>query len=346
MSRRSRKARSPRDAQDAVADDVVETGGWVALSAGGAALISTVVRWSAWGLLLAGPLLGAAALLQSAPSVGVPQAPAASAAPARDTAGPAGFAELYVAAYVTAGRGEEAQLQPFFPGARDVSLEVDPDVQQAERLAAVRVKQVQEGYWSVTVAARVEATAKDKGAKANEDAAGGQPVLRYFQVPVASVAGGGFAAVSLPAEVSSRGGSASEESTPAYGPAVPGARGDAAVAAVQEFLAAYLSGAGELDRYLSPRTRMQAVSPPPYEEVSVRQLAEAGGDFQAGAAAKDGARRKLLVDIDATDSLGHTRPLTYALTLQGRDGRWEVAALDAAPSLNRAPGSGTKGTDS
>ncbi|MDQ8707489.1 conjugal transfer protein [Streptomyces sp. LHD-70] len=329
-------------------DEVVEAGGWVMRQTSGTALITKLMRGLAWGLLLAGPIFGAVALLKPSPSVGVPQARATSAAPARDTAGPAGFAEMYVSAYVAAGRGEEAQLQPFFPGARDVSLDADPNLQRAERLAAVRVKEVRGGYWSVTVAARVtESGAKGKDAKA--DAAGEQAdaveALRYFQVPVASVAGGGFAAVALPAEVSSPGGGAPDESELAYGPAVPGARGDAAVSAVREFLTAYLTGAGGLDRYLSPRTRMQAVSPPPYEEVAVRQLAEAGGDFQTGVAAKDGARRELLVDVDATDSLGRSRPLTYALTLQGRDGRWEVAALDAAPALNRASGEGTKGTN-
>ena len=33
------------------------------------------------------------------------------------------------------------------------------------------------------------------------------------------------------------------------------------------------------------------------------------------------------------DSDGNTYPLAYALTLQARAGRWEVAALDDAPAL-------------
>lgn len=47
----------------------------------------------------------------------------------------------------------------------------------------------------------------------------------------------------------------------------------------------------------------------------------------------DGSKRRLLVTVDATDSDGNTFPLAYALTLQARAGRWEIAALDDAPAL-------------
>ncbi|MFJ6123171.1 hypothetical protein [Streptomyces sp. NPDC092129] len=42
--------------------------------------------------------------------------------------------------------------------------------------------------------------------------------------------------------------------------------------AVGEFLAAYLTGAGRVDRYLAPGVNLTAVSPGPYTAVAVQQV--------------------------------------------------------------------------
>ncbi|MEU6114457.1 hypothetical protein ABZ840_07980 [Streptomyces sp. NPDC047117] len=51
--------------------------------------------------------------------------------------------------------------------------------------------------------------------------------------------------------------------------------------------------------------------------------------------------RRNLVEVEAGDRQGTVRPMTYAIQLRGRDGRWEVAALEAAPAL-KTPSSGEK----
>lgn len=85
---------------------VGEQAGWVTVSPGALANMSAVLRWGLWLLLLAGPLLGLAAFLRPAPAGGVvASASKTSSVVVRDTAGPAGFAQLYVAAYVEAGKG-------------------------------------------------------------------------------------------------------------------------------------------------------------------------------------------------------------------------------------------------
>lgn len=335
----------PAEAEAAVFDEVPgeyavdeeeagEQGGWVTVSPGALANLSAVLRWGAWLLLLAGPLLGLAALLRPIPAAGVaPSAAKASSAVVRDTAGPAGFAQLYVAAYVEAGKGSEASLAPYYPLMRDISLEAKAGAQHAERLAAVRVTQVSSGYWSVTVAARITSAAKASVAEKNDEA-GSVAVLRYFQVPVrAAGSGGGYAAAALPAEVAAPAVN-SDGPQLGYGTPVPADAHDAAVATISDFLTAYLAGSGELDRYLSPGTDLTAVSPAPYRRVRVTQLAERDGDFAAVAPATEGVRRDLLVGVAATGMDGQVRPLTYALALQARDGRWEIAALDAAPVLS------------
>ncbi|MFF3460529.1 conjugal transfer protein [Streptomyces sp. NPDC002730] len=321
--------------------------GWVTVSTGAAANLTAVLRWTAWALLIAGPVVGIAAWLRPPAAAGaVPPTPRASVV-VRDAAGPAGFAELYVSAYVQAGKGSEASLQPYFPNIRDLTLEATPGAQRAERLAAVRVKEVSPGYWSVTVAARISAgsaqASKAKGSTTGAPEGAGavdaREVLRYFQVPVTSAgSGSGYVAAALPAEVASP--NAGEAAPLDYGTPVPADIRDRAAAAVNEFLAAYLTGTGELDRYLSPGTDITQVSPAPYAQVKVTQLAERGGDFRANAPVTEGARRELLVDAGATDSGGQVRPLTYALQLKARDGRWEIAALDAAPALSTTTSKG------
>ncbi|MCW8382641.1 hypothetical protein [Streptomyces justiciae] len=47
---------------------------------------------------------------------------------------------------------------------------------------------------------------------------------------------------------------------------------DELTTAVGEFLAAYVTAAGEVDRYLTPGVRLTAVSPAPFSTVIVRQI--------------------------------------------------------------------------
>ncbi|MEV5879393.1 conjugal transfer protein [Streptomyces sp. NPDC052101] len=343
--------RSPGEADQEFGDQVPEEyiaeeglggeqAGWVTVSPGAVANVSAVLRWGAWLLLIAGPLLAVAAFLRPVASVGAPAPAPKASVVVRDTAGPAGFAQLYVAAYVEAGKGTEASLAPYYPLMRDISLQAEPGVQHAERLAAVRVMQASPGYWSVTVAALVTSSSKASATSDQTAQGGGQdeasagPVLRYFQVPVQTAGtGGGYEASALPAEVAAPATSGAMPQLD-YGTPVPADTHDPAVATISEFLAAYLTGGGELDRYLSPGTELTSVSPAPYTKAAVTQLAEQGGDFTANAPAAEGARRELLVDVAATGADRQVRPLTYALALKARAGRWEIAAVDAAPRLN------------
>ncbi|MFD5025031.1 conjugal transfer protein [Streptomyces sp. NPDC058373] len=311
------------------------------VSSGALANLSTVLRWSAWLLLLLGVLLSVGAHIRlSSEAPQAAPAPAKAAPTSGEAVGPGGFAALYVAAYVEAGRGTEASLARYFPNMRNISLEAKAGAQQAHQLAAVRVEHVSPGYWSVTVAARVTAspsTEKDddeEPAKNNDDTEQAGQVLRYFQVPVRSAEGDdGFVATTLPAEVGAPEVGDSVELD--YGSPVPGDAKDETAATVARFFSAYLAGAGELDRYLAPRTALRPVSPAPYTQVEVAQLAELGGDYRRNLPASEGARRQLLVDLWAAAPDRQLRPLTYALTLTARDGRWEIAAVNAAPVLTK-----------
>ncbi|MEU3181367.1 conjugal transfer protein [Streptomyces albidoflavus] len=311
-------------------------GGWVTVSSGALANLSTILRWGAWLLLVLGVFLSTTAHLRlSAEAPRTVQPPAKATPASGEAVGPGGFAVLYVAAYLEAGRGTEAALARYFPNMRNITLEAKAGVQHAEQLAAVQVEHVSTGYWSVTVAGRITGTpsaeeeADEKQDKSEPDQAG---TLRYFQVPVRAAADtDGYVATALPAEVGAPETGDGVELN--YGAPVPGDDKDETAATVARFFSAYLAGAGELDRYLAPRTALRPVSPAPYTQVEVAQLAELGGDYRRNLPASDGARRQLLVDLWAAAPDRQLRPLTYALTLTARDGRWEIAALNAAPDL-------------
>ncbi|WP_285572982.1 conjugal transfer protein [Streptomyces sp. RTGN2] len=295
---------------------------------------TNVVRRLAWALLICGPVLGGWALV-SQPAADTRPAPVVQSS-SSGTTGPGGFAEMYVAAFLRSGDGSQEELAAFYARAADLELEGRPDAVQVGQIAAVRVEEIEPGrYWSVTVGARVLEPARKGAADSGE-----QPVIRmrFFRVPIeADRDGGPLAALALPSEVAAPGGGTPKAEL-AYGAPLPAQSSDPAVGTVSEFFAAYLSGSGELGRYISPGTRLTPVRPSPYQSVTVTQVSvetafqDADGDGRIGAPAGR-EQLRLVVGVKAARPDGIARPLSYALTLSGRDGRWEVAALDATPQI-------------
>ncbi|MEU7205421.1 conjugal transfer protein [Streptomyces sp. NPDC045470] len=328
---RVRRVREPEAAapDGLPAGRAADTGWATSMSTGAAANLTALMRWGMWVLLAAGPLLGTWALLapSAPPAAASPRAPAAGPAQGEDAAGPAGFAEQFVLAYLEAGDGAEENLARFYPAARGMTWPAGASGQHAQAASAVQVRPVSDGYWSVTVAARITPTASAGAA------------LRYFQVPVRAdgrTGGRSLTATALPAEVAAPATGPAPEL--AYGPARAALPSDPAAATLQAFFAAYLTGgqAGQLDRYLAPGTALGPVRPAPYRAVKVTQYAEQGHGPADGAAAQrppDGVTRHLLVDVSADTAQAKDRPLMYAIELCSRAGRWEIAALQGAPAL-------------
>lgn len=98
------------------------------------------------------------------------------------------------------------------------------------------------------------------------------------------------------------------------------------------FFQAYLTGAGEIDRLLTPGSSIAAVMPTPFTEIQV-------GSVQATAEISDeptdGETADLLATISAknsADEIGITS--TYSLAVTARAGRWEITALNPFPVLS------------
>jgi hypothetical protein len=339
-----RRARSLRE--DDLVDDrhsgeqlAEDIGGW---STGGRANASVVTRWAAWGVIALGPILAGAALFTSSASPTVPEQRAAAPSAPAGGQGAAGFAALFVDAYVGAGEDSQDSLTPYYPGAADLDLQGTPGVYEARQTTVVRLRQTAPTVWSVTVAANLARTTS----AADSSGEKGQSGLRYFQVPVATGPGGGgatgYVALSLPAEVTAP--PRIQAPSLGYGPMGPVSPSDPRTETVAEFLSAYLTGQSDISRMLAPGTTIQPIRPAPYTTVAVEQIAldaQIPTDGADTAVPADGTRERLLVNVTA--STGDVeRQLSYALTLAARAGRWEVASLDGAPTL--APADSTAST--
>ncbi|MGW2975781.1 conjugal transfer protein, partial [Streptomyces mirabilis] len=231
---------------------------------------------------------------------------------AAGAADPGGYAQLFVSGWLrsSADDATSAQARLAQSMAPDIELPAPAPAAGAqskpESVTAVRSAQREGGTWSVTVAAQY---------------ADGS--VRYYAVPVAAdPVAASFTVTGAPGVVA--GPARTEVPKSSYGVTVPD--GDLS-SAVGEFLAAYLTGAGEVDRYLAPGVRMSAVSPAPYKAVAVQQVS-AVEEAAAGQVPADGTKVRVLVQVEARDSGGRW-PLGYELTLKARSGRWEVAALES-----------------
>ncbi|MFD9283191.1 hypothetical protein ACFWD7_39085 [Streptomyces mirabilis] len=132
----------------------------------------------------------------------------------------------------------------------------------------MRSTQREDGEWAVTVAAQY---------------ADGR--LRYFVVPVtADASGASFAVTGAPGAVAGPARAAVGKSP--YGVSVP-SDGDLSLA-VGEFFGAYLTGAGEVDRYLAPGVKLSPISPAPYTAVAVQRVSAVQEAAAAGKVPADG----------------------------------------------------------
>ncbi|MGM7439887.1 conjugal transfer protein [Streptomyces tunisiensis] len=267
-------------------------------------------RLAVWTVIAAGPVALAVTVAPTPTTVeaATPAKPTAVRTAAA-AANPAGYAQLFVSAWLrsSADGTTTAQAQLAQSMAPDVELP-NPAADAQSRPAsvtAVRSAQRADDAWSVTVAAQYA-----------------NGTVRYYMVPVAAdPSGASFTVTGAPGVVAGPGRADVPQSP--YGVNVP--EGDLS-SAVEGFLAAYLTGSGEVDRYLAPGAQMAAVSPAPYTAVFVEQVSAVEEDAATEKVPADGTAVRVLVRVEARDAGGRW-PLAYELAVKARSGRWEVAAL-------------------
>ncbi|MFE7764206.1 conjugal transfer protein [Streptomyces scabiei] len=269
-------------------------------------------RLAVWTVIAAGPIALCVAVA-STPTTVEAATPAKPTAVRTAAAGadPGGYAQLFVSAWLRSSADDATTAQARLAQALAPDVELpDPAAgaqSKPQSVTAVRSAQRTGGTWSVTVAAQY---------------ADGR--LRYYAVPVAAGgAGASFAVTGAPGVVA--GPARAEVAKSSYGVSVP--EGDLS-SAVGEFFAAYLTGSGEVSRYLAPGVTLSAVSPAPYTAVSVQQVSAVEEAAAAEQVPADGTKVRVLVQVEARDADGRW-PLAYELVLKARSGRWEVAALES-----------------
>ncbi|MFF8867919.1 conjugal transfer protein [Streptomyces sp. NPDC015139] len=268
-------------------------------------------RVAVWTVIAAGPIALCVAVASTPTTVAA--APAAKPTAVRTAtfaADPSGYAQVFLVAWLRSSANDETSAQARLAQsmAPDVELPALADAQSApQSVTAVRSTHRGTGAWSVTVAAQY---------------AGGS--VRYYAVPVAADStGSSFTVTGAPGVVA--GPARAEVPKSSYAVTVP--EGNLS-SAIGQFLAAYLTGAGQVDRYLAPDVQLTAVSPAPYTAVAVQEVSaveEAAATEQVPA---DGTTVRVLASVEARGATGRW-PLAYELTLKARSGRWEVAALQS-----------------
>lgn len=248
-------------------------------------------------------------------------APAAKSVikPATDTTAATGYAQMYLVTYLDAGKTNMDPLKAYYP---DVdSLERAPHSMIAASTVPLAATDTGGGIWSVTVQTMVsDRTATGYSA----------PQPRCFTVTIVA-SSGAYRAGALPAEVSCP--LTAAAALPQYTSTIS----DGPIAdTVTAWAAAYLTGQGQLTRYITPGAPITPITPPPYSSLSVTsiQLAKDPAppqDLQS--VPSDGTRIVLTATVTATMASGITVPLSYPLTLTARGGRWEVTAVNPAPAI-------------
>ncbi|MET7474677.1 conjugal transfer protein [Streptomyces sp. NPDC005648] len=269
-------------------------------------------RMAVWTVIAAGPIALAVAVASTPTTVAAaPATKPTTMRTATSAADPGGYAQVFVGAWLRSSANDEtsAQARLAHSMAPDVELPAPAaDAQSAPgSVTAVRSAQRGASAWSVTVAAQYP-----------------NGSVRYYAVPVVTDhAGSSFTVTGAPGVVA--GPARAEVPKSSYTVTVP--EGDLS-SAVGQFLAAYLTGAGEVDRYLAPGVKLTAVSPAPYQTVAVQEVSAVEEAAAAEEVPADGTKVRILSSVEARDATGRW-PLVYELTLKARSGRWEVAALQS-----------------
>ncbi|WP_104056277.1 MULTISPECIES: conjugal transfer protein [unclassified Arthrobacter] len=103
-------------------------------------------------------------------------------------------------------------------------------------------------------------------------------------------------------------------------------------ATVADFMTAYLTGQGDVTRYVSPETTISAITPAYWTQAKVKTI-QSVSEVEDGTPVA-GQTAEVLVDMNLTRDTT-TKPAQYVLSLKVRDGRWEIQSLNSAPALSK-----------
>ena len=262
------------------------------------------------GLIVAvaiGALLAAATGLwafQATPSATV----SASTAP---PPGVDGFAELFIATYLTGGGADGRSVETFM-APEPAMAAMSPLDRYVTRAATLEIRTLGDDYWDVTVATDVLERTESGYVSAG---------IEHYQVGVMRV-NGRLIVTEIPARVAGP----PAPTTPPIPPLADGV--DAELAEfTAEFLDAMLVGSHRLSRYTVAGSDIRAVEPFPYQTVALSELARGVVD----------GRTYVSTVVNAATPNGIVHVVAYTLELSSNGGEWEVAdILPGPPAQHRS----------
>ncbi|MEV6781957.1 conjugal transfer protein [Streptomyces sp. NPDC051098] len=290
-----------------------------------------------WAALASGPI--GLAVACASPAAVTPTAQAAPPPSADVRIGdPSGLAVLFCDLWLRsdAGAADSSTAQAVHRLAPDVELPkrlgtATPAVPQDA--VAIRSSRVGQGRWSVVIAVRL--TVRDGASPHTPGGAGTGAVVRYYAVPVSSAeragGSGAFTVTAAPSQIADP--AAAKISTSPFTQTLPA---DGPLSnSLADFFRAYLVSVGDVERYLSPGTRLTAVAGTDYKRIAVDEVS-ATSEAAVGPVPADGTTSRVRVRVTATDSASTRWPLVYELTVTARSGRWDVTALHAGATHTAA----------
>ncbi len=246
------------------------------------------------------------------------------------------FAQQFIVTYLSSVAGQQDRLGEYV-GSNAQQIALPSTARQVSDPAVVYVSRVGSfdtlEIWSVTVSVRVGKSApsatSSSGTTANNSAgnSAGTDNRQFYRVGV-SVLNGRLRALALPAlvEPPSRGADLAQ----AYSAPCPA---DTPLAQVASgFLTTYLTGSGDVGRYITLDAGIVALRPAPF--TAVETVAVTSDDNSCGTAR---SRAQVLVSVNPKADGGGVATLAYPLTMVRDGGQWQVQSIDAVPAMTNPP---------
>ncbi|MGO3089948.1 MAG: conjugal transfer protein [Galactobacter sp.] len=229
----------------------------------------------------------------------------------------ASFASGYLRAWLTATDENHEAVDAYTHGLTSVAAEYPAEAQQVGQITTVETKPRSDGAYVVTLAAQVSIVDPSFAPQ------------RYFQIILVPTADG-YAAAALPRQITAP--TPTSQALTQYRQEVSG---DAPVQqTLTGFFDAYLTGQGDLQRFLTPGTDLSPITPAPYSKISITTVM---ADKPVPAKAEDGTTTDLRVDLTGTASKAYSITTSYELTLTARAGRWEISSMGTPSSHTTLP---------
>jgi hypothetical protein len=282
-------------------------------------------RFGVWALVALGALGGCVGILRppaAAPPPVSPDADGGTGVPAPV----AGAAERAVAAWLTAGDEDGDLLESLYLDPPP-AVDMDTDSLTVAGVATVAAREVDDGYWAVTVAAEVV-----EDMPQDDDGETPDPVLAtwYVEVGIVGDVERGLSALETPSIVPPPA-AAADAWLPDRSSADTPTPDDPILVAVEGFLRAFLTGRGDPARYVAPGLDVPSLDPAPFAEAVVLQMA---------IARHDEATATVWTEVQVTTGGGARQVVAYDMALSQRAGRWEVAELPGVAAAVGTEGAG------